>query len=104
MGMALLRMKKGRGGKGGPPPALPPLPMAPAPHHRTAHPAGHAPVVHIHIGPSSAAAHSDEETPEEDLGESSAEETAEGDTPTPGPLLLRALHDKIAAARTARRK
>lgn len=103
MGMALLRrMKKGGKAGGGPPltsakgEALMPEPALHLPAPRPA-PAYHAgvghPVVHIHIGPSSAA----DESPEEELPESAGVEAGE-------PILLRALHDKISAARAAGRK
>lgn len=104
MGMALLRLRKGKGRKGAGPavpgndPAEPALPMLPPPvAHRSARPkVSGAPVVHIHIGPNSA--HPDQETPEEDAGESPETEAAED---MPPPALLQALHDKIQKARAA---
>lgn len=94
MGLALLRRMK-KGGKAGSSTALgPPLPMSDAPMPVLAppepkpvtHHAGANPVVHIHIGPTSA------EAPP------SPEEPALPDLPNPA--LLRVLHDKIQAART----
>lgn len=99
MGMALLRRMKKGGGKAGSlspmpvPPEEAPMPLLPPPAPKASPRHAGGPVVHIHIGPTSAGDPSLPEEPPE-----------AGEPALPAPAMLQALHDKIQAARLAGRK